>query len=201
MRILRIDEIPSMPWKNGKGSTRLVAEGPGWRISVARVGRDGAFSMFKGTWRHSVVIAGGPVELLREGGPAVLLKRGVATRYPGDVAWTSRLRGPPAAIVNIFTEERVCAAVLQRGQQVRCEADAPSVAVFAVNCEATIAYRNGPIQDVLRPGHVLLRDDPYDSFICSARGLADPSGSYLLGIRIVTIQDPILGGPGASERS
>ena len=54
MRILRANQYRCMPWKNGAGVTREVAAWPpearlddfGWRVSMARVERDGPFSTF-----------------------------------------------------------------------------------------------------------------------------------------------------------
>ncbi|WAL98446.1 HutD family protein [Streptomyces sp. Je 1-369] len=50
-QVLRRSEYRSVPWKNGGGTTREVAEGAAWRVSVADVAGDGPFSLFPDTDR------------------------------------------------------------------------------------------------------------------------------------------------------
>jgi environmental stress-induced protein Ves len=58
-------------WKNKGGLTSEVATGPdgagvddfGWRVSIARIERDGPFSMFPGVDRTLIMLAGGPLIL------------------------------------------------------------------------------------------------------------------------------------------
>lgn len=64
MRLLRFDELPVSPWRNGGGVTREVAalRAPGgdflWRLSIATVNADGPFSTFTGIDRTMAVLAG-----------------------------------------------------------------------------------------------------------------------------------------------
>lgn len=67
-QIVRLQDIPPSPWKNGGGQTReLLAwpEGHGWRfrVSVAEIGSDGPFSSFPGVTRWFTVVAGQGVVL------------------------------------------------------------------------------------------------------------------------------------------
>jgi environmental stress-induced protein Ves len=62
---------PAVPWKNGQGRTWQVAAHPegadvshfDWRISIAEISQDGAFSAFPGVDRTIAVIDGAGVEL------------------------------------------------------------------------------------------------------------------------------------------
>ncbi|MBM3526239.1 MAG: HutD family protein, partial [Alphaproteobacteria bacterium] len=53
-----------MPWKNGLGRTAEIARAPAtgeafdWRLSIATIAADGAFSVFPGCERTLVPIAG-----------------------------------------------------------------------------------------------------------------------------------------------
>lgn len=66
LKLIRASDAPSMPWKNGGGSTvELACWPPGsglgdfdWRISVASIERDGPFSAFAGIERTLILLDG-----------------------------------------------------------------------------------------------------------------------------------------------
>ncbi|OEO29999.1 hypothetical protein VW23_023385 [Devosia insulae DS-56] len=66
MRLIRFQDLPVTPWRNGGGVTREVAArhdaGAGsdflWRLSIATVNADGAFSSFAGIDRTIAMLAG-----------------------------------------------------------------------------------------------------------------------------------------------
>ena len=63
MRIIRPSEYRAMPWKNGGGvTTEIFASPPSgefdWRVSIATVNADGAFSTFTGYERHIMTLSG-----------------------------------------------------------------------------------------------------------------------------------------------
>jgi len=80
MRLLKAASYPVMPWKNGGGETWEIAASPpgaslddfAWRVSMARVDRDGPFSMFVGIDRTLTIISGAMM-LLPERREAVAL--------------------------------------------------------------------------------------------------------------------------------
>ena len=62
-QLIRLDEVPASPWRNGGGVTReLLAwpEAADWccRLSVAEVTQDGPFSRFDGVQRWFAVLGG-----------------------------------------------------------------------------------------------------------------------------------------------
>lgn len=66
--VVRLEDIPATPWRNGGGVTRELAAWPRiadwtWRMSVAEIGQSGAFSTFNGVDRWFAVLAGRGVEL------------------------------------------------------------------------------------------------------------------------------------------
>ena len=67
VRRLDTDALQEQPWANGMGSTLLIDSGPDpdqwhWRLSIARVERDGPFSTLPDT-RRAFVPLDGPVRL------------------------------------------------------------------------------------------------------------------------------------------
>lgn len=71
-----LDALPWQPWKNGAGRTREIAAEPpgtgfdgfGWRVSVAEVARDAAFSAFPGVDRCIVLLSGAGLRLRSDDG-------------------------------------------------------------------------------------------------------------------------------------
>jgi uncharacterized protein len=90
-RLIRLEDAPPTPWRNGGGVTRELMSAPAsgdwaWRISVSDIEADGPFSVFPGVERWFSVLDGAGVELevdgqlhrLRPGDPA-LQRDGAAT--------------------------------------------------------------------------------------------------------------------------
>ena len=71
MQFLDLAATPSVPWKNGGGSTRELACWPpgagmdnfAWRVSVATIARPGPFSAFPGVDRQIMLLEGDGVQL------------------------------------------------------------------------------------------------------------------------------------------
>jgi len=51
--------VAPVPWRNGGGLTRPLAEGEGWRVSLADLTGDGPFSAYAGWERTFVPLDGG----------------------------------------------------------------------------------------------------------------------------------------------
>jgi len=85
-----------MPWKNGLGRTAEIARAPttgdgfDWRISIATIGSDGAFSAFAGCDRTLVPIAGGGLALaFHDSSSPLLLPAMLAAGALGGMAWAA----------------------------------------------------------------------------------------------------------------
>ena len=112
MRILKAADYRRMPWKNGKGTTsEVLIEPPGvgleafdWRVSLAQVVEDGAFSSFPGIDRTLAVLSGGPLVLTVDAGAPVRLTAGAAPLpFAADVPCRAILAGPPVVDLNVMT--------------------------------------------------------------------------------------------------
>lgn len=103
-------DLPPEPWKNGGGVTRTLAVDDAasarmmptrWRVSVADITRDGAYSRFPGVDRVSVVLSGAGVALRGDGVDIALLP-GRAVAFAGDVALQSHLLEGAVRVLNLF---------------------------------------------------------------------------------------------------
>lgn len=104
-----------MPWKNGQGETVEIARSPDggglddfdWRVSVAPVVADGAFSMFPGIERTIAVIEGSGMAL-NVAGLSVALRPGVPFTYDGGLAVHGRLIDGPVRDINVMVRRGRC---------------------------------------------------------------------------------------------
>lgn len=115
MRVLRARDHRRMPWKNGGGETTEIAVFPDdaglsdfdWRVSMARVDRDGPFSAFPGIDRTLAILDGDGIVLDVEGHePRRLAPGGAAHAFPADVPTSAALIG--GAVVDFNVMSRRC---------------------------------------------------------------------------------------------
>lgn len=95
-----------MAWANGRGITREVVASPAtddwtWRISIARVDDDGAFSVLPGVDRALVIASGGAMDL-RIGDRRETINRFESIQFSGDESAVVSLRGGPVDDVNLM---------------------------------------------------------------------------------------------------
>ena len=94
--------VVPQPWRNGRGVTRELATGPGWRASLAELTADGPFSPFPGLDRVFTPLAGG-FELVVDGAPVpTQALRPVRFRGESDVELRGLAR--PTSALNVMTE-------------------------------------------------------------------------------------------------
>lgn len=104
---IRADDLAPVPWKNGGGITRdLAQDGAGedwrWRISLADVNADGPFSSFPGVERWFAVVEGEGVELTLGGVPMVLRPHDPPLVFEGAAAPACRLLAGPTRDLNLM---------------------------------------------------------------------------------------------------
>lgn len=109
LRLYRAADYPRMPWRNGGGTTQEVACNPGgssaafdWRLSLADVGQDGAFSAFTGYQRILTVLEGRGIELTVDGRRQAPLAPRVAYAFSGDARVDCRLLDGPIRDFNLI---------------------------------------------------------------------------------------------------
>lgn len=125
MRLLPADARAGAPWRNGGGVTYEVAAGPegagfddfGWRISIARIERDGPFSAFPGIDRTQMVLEGGPVILSGTDWEVGLHEGSASLAFDGERPIDARV-ATPATVLNVMTRRGTFHHRLQRASPV-----------------------------------------------------------------------------------
>ena len=99
-----------MPWKNGGGSTREIFAHPvdtqdfDWRLSIADVNEDGAFSAFDGYARTILLLEGNGMELAINDEPAIAVSEKFAPLdFDGGAQTRCTLLDGPVRDFNIMT--------------------------------------------------------------------------------------------------
>ena len=105
--VRRAADRPAQPWRNGGGVTRDVARYPetgefDWRVSVADIDRDGAFSTFEGVDRVIVLVEGEAMTLTVSGVDHAL-SWGEPFGFDGGQPTSCCLPGPPTRDLNVMT--------------------------------------------------------------------------------------------------
>lgn len=125
MRILRGADLVNEPWKNGGGVTREIEVGnPGdrraWRLSLADVTQDDAFSEFPGLARILTVVSGKGMVLEHSGG-ILDADLWVPVRFDGGLNIKSRMKFGALTDLNLIFDPTICDGhvTLQRGPLTR----------------------------------------------------------------------------------
>jgi environmental stress-induced protein Ves len=112
LQILRAAGLRTVSWKNGGGITTEIAARPrgaaldafDWRVSTARIAREGPFSAFPGIDRTLAIVSGNGLVLEVEGRDPMTLSAGSEPiAFPGDVPTYARLAAGPIADLNVMT--------------------------------------------------------------------------------------------------
>ena len=156
MDIIRLEDLAQTPWKNGGGLTRQIAaafEGEAmlWRLSLADVAQDGAFSSFPGLCRILTVLTGAGLRL-EHGTEVMLAEPWTPLRFDGGLGIFGRLTAGPVSDFNLMFDPDRCAAnvAVLRGRHVQdltedmaihCLAGVPSVGIMRIGRGDTILVK------------------------------------------------------------
>jgi environmental stress-induced protein Ves len=122
VRLFPANDYRRERWKNGLGWTREILRQPPdaevwhWRVSIAEVDKDGAFSAFPGCDRELVLLAGEGMRLLFDDGETVVLNPPHDRhRFAGERALRAELLNGPTHDFNaIWRRDAVHTQVLHR---------------------------------------------------------------------------------------
>ena len=112
-----------MPWKNGGGETTEIAvspEGSGldrfdWRVSMARIARNGPFSEFAEVDRTLTILDGAGLRLAIAGrAPIELTAASPPLSFPADLPTTAALADGPVLDLNVMTRRAVVEHAVNR---------------------------------------------------------------------------------------
>lgn len=183
MQVLRSDEYRRMPWKNGGGETTEIAVSPAsagldelqWRISMAAVATDGAFSIFQGVDRTLSILQGEGLELAIADEPSVRLTAASAPfTFPGDVPVRANLLAGPVVDFNVMTRRNTHTHLVRRlrvrGVQ-RAATGADVLCVFCHSGSVMAETSRGPVH--LDPLSCLIDEAPAAGWALAAQSPAD----------------------------
>lgn len=123
MRLLTAADYRRMRWKNDLGWTTEIAVSPAgaaadydWRVSIAEIENDCAFSAFPGFDRSLLVLNGAGIELAFDQAPNVTLReRDRPAQFAGEWPAMCRLLDGPTRDFNVMTRRgSVSAELLHR---------------------------------------------------------------------------------------
>jgi len=144
---LRASDYRRVRWKNDGGWTTEIARSGGdefrWRISIAEIESDGAFSAFPHCDRWIALLDGAGMRLEFDGAAAVRLDQRLRFHtFSGDVAAHGRLLSGPVRDFNVIVRRSTTRAdVLHRplvGPMVFLPETAATWLIFLVGGQATV---------------------------------------------------------------
>ena len=108
--------LSPVPWKSGGGSTIEIAIGPteagfddfDWRVSMATIAEDGAFSQFPGVDRTLALVDGHGMTLQIDGEPALISQAEPVVAFDGSSEVQARLNRGPTLDFNVMSRSERC---------------------------------------------------------------------------------------------
>lgn len=170
--------LVAAPWRNGHGTSRDIAHGDGWTVSIAELDHDAPFSHYPHTDRIFTPIAGDPPPQLAFEGrafePCPLL---VPKHFPGDIETTSRIPSPGRAFNALVDRRRFTVDVqvlrLAAGDPIHV----PDAGVIVLHC---LAGRIAAVGELLAAGDSIRGVGPADP-----AAAAEDSVAVLVAIRSI----------------
>jgi uncharacterized protein len=122
VKLIHLDELPTMPWKNGGGVTRELACFPAnasindfiWRVSIAEIAHSGPFSNFSGVDRIITLLDGDGMHLeFSNGHVHELTTPLVPYFFNGEDRLYARLVGTPCQDINLMLRHGAAAGKVE----------------------------------------------------------------------------------------
>jgi uncharacterized protein len=184
-RVLRNADYRRMRWKNGDGWTTELAIFPqsgdntaaafDWRISIAEIERDGAFSTFADCERYIALLDGVGMELRFDAAPSVRLDRRLQFfGFPGEWQTQGVLLSGPVHDFNVIVRRAVVGAEVWHRPLVgpMVFLAAPDVTWFVYLVAGTATIKNQASAPILEAGNALLveADAATDNIVLTGGG-------------------------------
>ncbi|UVW28326.1 HutD family protein [Massilia sp. H6] len=114
--LIQFASLSPVPWKNGGGSTTEIAIGPpdsgfedfDWRVSLATIEKDGAFSQFPGVDRTLALVEGHGMTLDIDGDPVLVTDGDPVIAFDGSSHVTAKLNRGGSTDFNAMTRSDRC---------------------------------------------------------------------------------------------
>jgi len=173
------EDFITMPWRNGLGSTiEMLKHQPDetfmWRLSMADVTEDGAFSDFSDYDRCLILVSGTGMTLTDDEGLRWQLEQQLdAAHFKGEDLIEAQLHNGPIRDFNIMTKRQNCTAKIVTSQQQNQQTIALSGDVFLlfnVRGKASFMLDNNSEEEL--PAQHLMQLDPSTISTCYCTGEA-----------------------------
>ncbi len=158
--IIRLQDCPSRPWKNGLGRTREIAVHPPaaggddfqWRISIAEVDSAAPFSRFPGIDRQIVLLEGAGFTMTLDDSQTHALTTPFAPfAFPGESRVDVALAGGATRDFNLMVRRHLCGGVQVWSGPATRISESATMLVFCARGEIdTVEGRLG-VGDAWRP--------------------------------------------------
>jgi len=156
MQLLRAQDYPRMPWKNGGGFTEEITrdngeglDGFGWRLSIADIEESGGFSVFAGYQRIITVLQGDGMRLLVDGQASRPLLAFDAFAFSGESQVSCNLLGGAIRDFNlIYAPQRYRARLQWFDGTSRLFSSASTVLLFAASGQVEVAMAGQDMQQL-----------------------------------------------------
>jgi hypothetical protein len=155
-----------MPWRNGLGTTIELlkqdlpcGDGFAWRLSMADVTTNGAFSNFSGYQRTLLLLEGKGLTLESNGASHRLEKPLQSARFSGDDQTFATLHDGPVKDFNVMVQRQHCSARVSSAlhpDESTLDVDGDILLVYAVDGELSLS-----VPEISVPsGHLCVVQDP-----------------------------------------
>ena len=189
MKHLRPADYRRMPWKNGGGETTEIAIWPplanldafDWRVSMAPVKSDGAFSTFDGIDRTLCILEGQGMRLkVGDAPPADVTASAAPLTFPADQPTYATLMAGEILDLNVMTRRAVFEHDVRRLHYRGLETIKPHGATFIALCHTgTVSISTPKGNVVLKAGDSLMETEPSGTWSLSSKV---PSVMFLISI-------------------
>jgi environmental stress-induced protein Ves len=151
--LLRASDRVDVPWRNGGGTTRVVASAnggtgiePAWRVSIATITEAGSFSVFPGVDRVLMPLSPSGLTLV-VGGRIRHVARHEAVSFPGEEMVSAVDVTSEGDDLNLMTMRDASGGSIElhRIEGVRSFAASVSVTVLLVVLEGDLAWVDEPL--------------------------------------------------------
>jgi len=179
MKVYSPDDYITMPWRNGLGSTIELLKNQSndyfkWRLSMADVAQDGAFSDFSGYDRCLILLNGTGMTLTNHQGQQWSLTQLCdAAHFKGEDLINARLHDGPIRDFNLMTRRKDCSAKVFTSQQQRNQIISLNGNLFLFfNIQGSAYFKLGNNADMAVAEQHLMQLDPSSSDSCHCSGEA-----------------------------
>ncbi len=153
--LVRLNEVPPQPWKNGGGTTRELLAWPSatdWRarVSVAQVVADGPFSRFDGVQRWFAVLGGAGVRLDVDGCTTTLNTASEPFAFGGAATTHCALLDGPTEDFNLMAHQARATLRRVRGHYAGAATVMNLIGAYAIHMRATARFGTETVE--LSPG-------------------------------------------------